>query len=99
MNNDQQRIWDYLIINALGKANAKHIEVIANELGFPPHGTNNDDVRGLIKDMVMNHGRQIGTHTTGAFVILNDQEREEAARYVERRNRARSVRENGNYIP
>lgn len=33
MNREQQMIWNYLVINALGKANTKNIEVIANEIG------------------------------------------------------------------
>ena len=44
MNNEQQLIWDYLVQNALGKVNAKAISDIANAIGVPPKGTNNDDV-------------------------------------------------------
>lgn len=99
MNQEQQRIWDYLVANALGKNNAIPISDIAVALGIPPKGTNNDDVRAWIKDMVIYHGKQIGTLKSGAFVILNDTEREEAAQFVERENRADSVRNNGNYTP
>ena len=99
MNNEQKLIWEYLILNALGKSNAKSIAEIANAIGAPPKGTNNDDVRGLIKDMVISHGKPIGTLTVGAFIILTDEEREEAARFVERGNRASAVRRNGIYMP
>ncbi len=99
MNQEQQRIWEYLISNALGKQNAKPMSQVAHANGFPPKGTNNDDVRELIKDMVINHGKPIGTLKSGVFIILNDSEREEAANFVERLNRADAVRRNGNYTP
>ncbi|MDX2047585.1 MAG: hypothetical protein SFU87_12415 [Chitinophagaceae bacterium] len=96
MNKEQQLIWNYLIQNALGKNNAKAISEIAKAIGVPPKGTNNDDVRGWLKDMVIHYGKPIGTLTTGAFIILNDTEREDAAQFVERENRADAVRKNGN---
>lgn len=99
MNREQQLIWDYLLVNALGRSNAKHINVIADNIGVSPQGTNNDNVRGWIKDMVVNHGRQIGTCSDGAFIVLTDNEREEAARFLERNSVADAVRRNGNYIP
>jgi hypothetical protein len=99
MNREQQLIWDYLLENALGKSNAKPISEVARNIGVPPKGTNNDDVRAWIKEMVINHGRPIGTIQKGAFIILTDDEREEAAQFVERENRADAVRRNGNYQP
>ncbi|MCK9220825.1 MAG: hypothetical protein M0P47_12365 [Bacteroidales bacterium] len=78
---------------------AIHIADIAQAIGVSPNGTNNDNVRRWIKDMVLNHGRPIGTCQNGAFIILTDIEREEAARFVERRTVADAIRENGNYIP
>ncbi|HRJ76784.1 MAG TPA: hypothetical protein PLZ12_20245 [Saprospiraceae bacterium] len=99
MTIEQERIWQYLVENALGIANVINIEDIARALEISPHGTNNDDVRGWIKDMVIQHGKPIGTCKNGAFIILNDDEREVAAKFVERNNRADAVRRNGNYIP
>lgn len=99
MNQEQQLIWDYLTRDALGRNNAKHIHEIANNIGVPPQGTNNDNVRTWIKDMVINHRRQIGTCPDGAFIILTDDEREEAARFLERNTSADAVRRNGNYNP
>jgi hypothetical protein len=49
--------------------------------------------------MVLNDGKQIGTCRSGVFIILNDIERETAAQFVERENRAEAVRRNGNFIP
>lgn len=99
MNQEQQRIWEYLIREALGRNNAKHISEIANAIGVPHRGTNNDDVRGWIKDMVVNYQRPIGTCPDGAFIILTDDEREEAARFLERNSISTVVRRNGNYTP
>jgi hypothetical protein len=99
MNNEQQLIWDYLVQNALGKVNAKAISDIANAIEVPPKGTNNDDVRAWITDMVINYQKPIGTLTIGAFIILDDAEREEAAKFVERNNKADAIRSNGNYTP
>lgn len=99
MTPEQILIWDYLVANALGINLAKNMSTIATCLGFPPKGTNNDNVRNWIKDMVITHGKPIGTCLNGAFIILNDVERETAASFVERENRADAVRSNGNYIP
>ena len=49
--------------------------------------------------MVIHHNKQIGSCSTGVFIIQNDAEREEAAKFVERENRADAVRGNGNYNP
>jgi hypothetical protein len=49
--------------------------------------------------MVLNYRRPFGTCPNGAFIILTDIEREETARFVERRTVADAIRENGNYIP
>lgn len=99
MTPEQIRIWNYLVANAQGMNQAIHISDIAQAIGVPPNGTNNDNVRRWIKQMVLNHGRPIGTCPNGAFIILTDIEREEAARFVERRTVADAIRENGNYIP
>ena len=45
MTPEQQRIWGYMLRNALGIANAKNISTIAHSIEAPPRGTNNDDVR------------------------------------------------------
>ena len=98
MKKNKNAIWDYLVANAQGINHAVKIEAIASAIGVPPQGTNNDNVRNWIRDMVK-HGKPIGTCDDGAFLILNDDEREAAAKFVERNNRATAVRNNGNYIP
>jgi len=99
MTPEQTKIWDYLVANAQGMNRAIHISNIAQAIDEPPYGTNNDNVRGWIKQMVLKHGKPIGTCRKGAFIILTDIEREEAARFVERRTVADAIRENGIYIP
>mgnify|MGYP003601934144 FL=1 len=49
--------------------------------------------------MVVDLCLPIGTCKNGAFIILNDDEREIAAQFVARENRADAVRRNGNYTP
>ncbi len=97
MTNEQIAIWKYLKENALGLNNAKHISEIASAFGVPAFGTNNDNVRNWIKELVIKFKKPIGTSKKGAFVILNDIEKEKAAKFVERNNRANAVRNNGIY--
>ncbi len=99
MNEEQLQIWEYLKANSVGRDNAIHIADLANNLGFPPNGTNNDDVRRWIKDMVMEMNLPIGTCQDGAFLFTNEEEREEAACFVERRTRAGVIRTIDYYIP
>ncbi len=99
MTQEQNDIWNYLLENCLGINKAINVYDLATAVGIPPKGTNNDDVRGWITDMVVNEQKQIGTCSNGVFIILNDSEREIAANFVDRNNRAEAVRRNGNYIP
>lgn len=99
MNEEQQRIWDYLVQNAIGKRNAVHINKIASDLGIPDYGTNNDDVRASIADMVIDKGQPIGTCREGAFLITNELERDESARFLDRNTRSTAIHRNGFYTP
>ncbi len=99
MNKEEQQIWEYLKVNSVGRNNAIHIADLANNLGFPPNGTNSDDVRRQIKDMVMDLNLPIGTCQDGAFLFTNEEEREEAACFVERRTRTGVIRTIDYYIP
>jgi len=99
MNEEQHRIWDYLLENAQGIDNSIHINVIAESIGVPDYGTNNDNVRNRIKDMVINHGRPIGTCRDGAFIILNQDELYAAVRFVDRNIRTEAIHRNGIYQP
>jgi hypothetical protein len=97
--NEQQQIWEYLKANSVGRNNAIHIADLANNLGFPPNGTNNDDVRRWIKDMVMDLNLPIGTCRDGVFLFTNEEEREEAVRFIERRTKADVIRTINYYTP
>ena len=99
MTSEQNDIWSYLIKNCLGINHALNVRNLADAVGIPTKGTNNDDVRGWITDMVIKEQKQIGTCPNGVFIILNDEEREIAAKFVERETKADAVRRNGNYIP
>ena len=99
MTVEQQRIWDFLVENAQGIKNAKHINEIAKAIGVSNYGTNNDNVRYWIKDMVITHHLPIGTCQKGAFIILNDEELEIAIRFVNRDSKTESIRNNGIYKP
>jgi len=92
MDCNQIKIWDFLKINAVGRNKAIHIDKIAEHFGWPPKGTNNDDVRRMIKNMVMNDKLPIGTCPDGAFLFTNQEEREEAAHFIERKTRANVIR-------
>ena len=72
MTIEQTAIWDYLVTNALGSNNAKQMKVIASAIGVPSTGTNSDNIRSFINDMVINHNKPIGTSLSGAFIILNE---------------------------
>jgi hypothetical protein len=99
MSEEQKKVWEYLLTNALGKANAKKLPVVAEDLGFPPKGTNNDDLRKIITGLTIKLGKPIGTSQEGVFIIETPEEQEEAAQYVERETKADAVRKNGVYKP
>lgn len=99
MNEEQQIIWAYLLKSGQGIDNAIHIDRIAKEIGVPCTGTNCDNFRNWIRDMVVNHKRPIGTYKNGAFIILDSNELEEAVRFVERNSRMEAIRRNGIYQP
>ena len=92
MNEKQSLIWQYLQNNAVGINNAIHVRNIADALGFPPKGTNNDDVRALIKNMVVREKKPIGTCENGIFIFTSEIERESAAQFLERNTAAETLR-------
>lgn len=99
MNEEQQRIWNYLLESGQGMDNAIYIDRIAEEIGVPDNGTNNDNARNWIKDMVINYNRPIGTCRNGTFIILNREELDAAVRFVDRNSRTEAIRRNGVYQP
>lgn len=99
MNEEQRAIWIFLTQNAVGRDNTIHIADLATLLGYEPNGTNNDNVRRLLTKMVMEENLPVGTCVDGVFLFTNEEEREEAARFVERRTKSGVIRTLNFYIP
>ncbi len=53
MTTEQNAIWSFLTLNAVGIQNAVKIESIATGIGEPPQGTNNDNVRNWINKWLL----------------------------------------------
>jgi hypothetical protein len=75
-----------------------NIADIAQALGEPAYGTNKDNIRRRMEQMLINQVRPIETCPNGTFLIIADNKCEEAARFIERRTVAIAIHENGNYI-
>lgn len=99
MNEKQQAIWYYLTEHAVGRHNTIHMSKLATLLEYEPKGTNNDDVRRLLTKMVMHDNLPIGTCIDGVFLFTNEEEREEAALFVERRTKSSVIRTLHFYTP
>lgn len=97
MNEEEQRIWQYLLENAMGIENAIRMSDLASTFGYGPYGSNNDNFRPKITKMIKRHGKQIGTCEHGVFVITTQQELDEAIAYVTRGTKAEALRRNGIY--
>lgn len=97
MTNEQVAIWKYLRNNAMGLDNAKKIETIASSIGELPYGTNNDNVRKWIGELVIDYQKPIGSYKKGVFIVTNEEEKEIAVNFVDRKSRADFVRSNGIY--
>jgi hypothetical protein len=97
MTTEQELIWKYLKDNALGHANAVHYPPIAEVIGVECIGSNCQNVRSIIKEMVEVHGLPIGTSKKGVFVNVSEKDIEIAVNWVERPNRGDNIRNNGIY--
>lgn len=74
MNNEQRRILDYLNHNAQGHRNRKSSDEIRDELDIESGGRTNENIRNLIRDMIINDNCCIGSDTRGYWMILNEEE-------------------------
>lgn len=61
MNEELQRIDTYLSTNALGYANRKTSSEIRTSYNLESGGPTNEHVRDLIRDMILKHGKCIGS--------------------------------------
>jgi len=86
MTEIQQSILELLENRAVGRNNVIKQHDIAQILSIPPYGTNDDNVRGYIRDMVIIYRCPIGTCNRGVFLITNEQERGIAIKYIGDKN-------------
>lgn len=84
MTDEQQRIWDYMTANCVGINNVQNVATIANACGYDNYGTNNDDFRAVITNMVVNEMLPIGSCRNGYFLITSEEERQTAINWVNR---------------
>jgi hypothetical protein len=93
MNEEQQRIWDYLNHNALGYNNRRTSSEIRNRCDLESGGVTNEHVRDLIRDMIFNHNCSIGSVMWGSgyWIIQNETELNRVVQSL--RNRADSINE------
>jgi hypothetical protein len=98
MNEEQQRIWDYLIENAIGYENRKSSSEIRDALNLESGGPTNEHVRDLIRDMIFNHGCLIGSlmFRKGYWIIQNELELNMVINHLN--SRADGVRERANAL-
>lgn len=87
MDEEQQKINDYLSTNALGYSTRKTSTQIRNNCNLESGGPTNEHVRDLIRDMILNHGCCIGSvnYGDGYWIIQNEEELEKATHSLERR--------------
>ncbi len=98
MNEEQERIWDYLNQNATGYNDRKSSSEIRDALNLDSGGPTNEHVRDLIRDMIFNHRCLIGSlmFRKGYWIIVNEQELEMEINHLN--SRADGVRERANVL-
>jgi hypothetical protein len=84
MNEKQNEIWKYLQTNALGKSNPIKMRNLAAQVGIPAYGSNDQNLRYLIREMVVVHRLPIGTSSRGCFIILSEDDRNTSVQYLQR---------------
>lgn len=91
MNEEQQRILDYLNQNAIGYGQRKSSSEVRDNCELIAGDATNIYVRNLITDMILNHGCCIGSimWESGYWIIQNEDELNRVCESLE--NRAESV--------
>lgn len=99
MTTEQVEIWNFLLKQkAFGRGRAENVSTIADALGVVPFGTNNDDVRGWIRSLVIDFGKQIGTSNRGVFIIIDQSDLQTAINFVKNHDdRVAAIKRNGLY--
>ncbi|MCX6327578.1 MAG: hypothetical protein NT144_13160 [Bacteroidia bacterium] len=87
MNEEQERISDYLSTSVSGYANQKTSTQIRINFNLDAGGPTNEHVRDLIRDMILNHGCCIGSlmWEDGYWIIQTEQELEQVIQRLENR--------------
>lgn len=93
MTDEQQRIWDYMTANCVGINNVQNVATIANACGYENHGTNNDDFRAVITNMVVNEMLPIGSCRNGYFIFTTMEERQIAINWVDRNKKVQALQQ------
>lgn len=98
MNDEQQRIWDYLNQNAIGYDSRKSSSEIRDFLKMKSGGPTNEHIRDLIRDMILNHGSYIGSlmYQKGYWIISTKKELEEVIKSLN--DRAESINKRAEMI-
>jgi len=96
MNEEQQRIWEYLNQNAVGYDNRISSSEIRDALNLESGGPTNEHVRNLIRNMIFNHACLIGSFRRGYWIITNEDELEMVIDDLN--SRADGVRERANAL-
>jgi hypothetical protein len=93
MNEEQQRIWEYLNQNAVGYDNRKSSSEIRDTLDLESGGPTNEHIRDLIRNMILNYDCLIGSlmFRKGYWIIANEHELEMVINHLN--SRANGVRE------
>lgn len=99
MTQEQQTIWNYLTANCVGINNAQNVATIAQGCGYAPYGTNNDNFRAIVTNMVVNEKLPIGSCQNGYFVITTEAERQKAINWVDRSKKVQTLRDIQLYQP
>lgn len=93
MTDEQQRIWDYMTANCVGINNVQNVATIANACGYDNFGTNNDNFRAIITNMVVNEKLPIGSCRNGYFLITSEEERQTAINWVNRNKKVQALQQ------
>ena len=91
MNQEQLRIWTYLNQHAQGYENRKSSDIIRDELDIESGGRTNENIRNLIRDIIINNNCCIGSDTRGYWIITNEEELRKVVTSLT--NRAKEINE------
>jgi|SRR5690625_997362 len=93
MNNEQKKIWNYLNRNAKGFERRISSSKIRDDLGIESGGATNENIRNLIRDMILNHNCCIGSEmwASGYWIIQTEDELDQVCESLEAR--ADSIRQ------